>query len=811
METLLQDLHYGLRMLAKSPGFTAVAIIALTLGIGANSAIFSVVNSVLLRSLPYQNADQLVMIWGKLPGHGVDQMGASAPEFMDYREQTQAFEHIAAYYSTSFNLTGGAEPERITATLVSASLFPALGVRPALGRDFLPEEDQHGRGQVAILSHGLWQRRFGSDPAIIGQALTLNGQPYAVIGIMPAGFQFLNPETELWVPVAFTPHQLSEDERGSHWLNVLARLKPGVTLQQARTEMDAIARRIQQQHRKNYSDESGWGVIVEPLHETVVGNVRSSLLILLGVVGFVLLIACANVANLLLARASVRQKEIAIRAALGANRFRLIRQMLTESILLSLIGASLGILLTLWANDLLVALKPQNLPRLAEVGIDSRVLWFTFAVSLLTGALFGLAPALQTSKPNLNESLKEGGRTTGSVGRHRLRSILVISEVALALVLLIGAGLMIKSLYRLQQFSPGFNPANVLTMRLSLPQSKYSQPHHQRAFFESLLKRVETLPGVQSASAVNSLPLSRTGNRRNFSIEGRGDMKLNVEFRMASPDYFRSMGIPLMKGRFFTERDREGAPGVVIVNESLARIFFPEEDPLGKRIKVGSLRGPFPWLSIVGVVGDVKHDGLDAEAPPEMYVSYLQPLLQNFGIPPMFLVVRSADDPLNLIAAVQSEVLALDKNQPVYRVATMDQLVSSSMAERRFQMILFGIFAAIALLLAAIGIYGVISTTVAQRTHEIGIRVALGARSSDVMRLVVGQGMALALIGVAAGLAGALALTRLMSMLLFGVSTTDPATYASIAMLLMIVALLACYIPARRATKVDPMVALRYE
>jgi len=812
MRTLWQDLRFGARMLVKRPGFTLVAVLTLALGIGANITIFSVVDAVLLRPLPYQNPEQLVMIWGKLPAYVSGNVGASAAEFADYRDQNLVFSSIAAYTSSSFNLTGAGEPERIVGTLVSARLFPLLDVQPALGRAFLNEEDRPGHERVVILSHGLWRRRFAGDSTVVGRSVTLDGQSHTVVGVAPAGFQFPDDEAEIWKPIAFTDIQSSENERGSRYLSVIARMKPGVTITQTQADMSALAQRMQQQHPMNYEADSGWGVNVVSLREETVGDVRLALQALFGAVGCVLLIGCANVANLLLARASTRRREMAIRAALGGRPWRIIRQLLTESLVLALVGGGLGALIAVWGVEAVRRLSASTLPRVNEISIDGRAIGFALAVTLVTGLLFGLAPACQSAKPDLNESLKEGGgKGAGSGGRHRLRGLLVVGEIAVALVLLVGAGLMVKSLYRLQQVEPGFNPSHALTMRLALPEAKYPEPQRQRNFFDQLLNRIAALPGVKAAGAINFLPLSGTGNQRSFLIEGKPEPKLNVGFRMVSPDYFRAMGVPLRAGRLIDDRDRENAPRVAVVNETFASVFLTNEYPLGKRVKLGSARGPFPWLTIAGVVGDVKHGGLDSETRPEMYVPVLQPLLPTWGVPPMFLVVRGASERSSLISAVRGVVKDLDRDQPVYGVASMEQLLSRSTAPRRFNMTLLAVFAALALILAGVGVYGVMAYAVTERTREIGIRMALGAQTSDALKLVIRQGMRMTLIGVALGLMGAFALTWLMKSLLFDVKPTDPMTFIVIALLLTVVALLACWIPARRAAKVDPIVALRCE
>jgi putative ABC transport system permease protein len=807
LETILQDLRYGLRVLAKNPGFTFVAVLTLALGIGANTAIFSVVNAVLLRPLPYEGSHELVQLWGTLPQ--LDTAPVSPANFLDWRERNRSFVRIAAYTGQNFNLSGVQEPERIRAARVSADLVELLGARPALGRAFLAEEDQHGSHRVVILSHALWQRRFGGNPGIVGQTLTLNDESYVVVGVMPPDFAFPRAATEMWTPIAFSPAERAM--RDTNYLSVIARLKPGVTLEQARSEMGVLARGLSEQYPDTNTEV---GVKVISYKEQVVGNARPVLLSLLGTVGFVLLIACANVASLLLGRAAARRKEITMRAALGASRRRIVQQLLTESVLLALAGGVLGLLLARWGLDLLAALQPANIPRLAELSIDRRVLLFASALSLLTGVAFGLAPALQASKLDLNDALKEGGKGAGEAsGRQRLRSILIVSEIALSLVLLIGAGLMIKSFWRLMQVDPGFNPVNALTAVVSLPVAKYAETERQVAFFQQAVERVGSLPGVEAAGVTTDIPLFG-GSSTGFDVEGRPPsppgQRPMVEYRSVSPGYFRAMGIPLLRGRAFTEQDRADAPGVVIINETLARLYFPGEDPLGKRLGFST---PTDWRDIVGVARDTRNYGLDEEVKPEAYMPYTQsaPGYLSGSVSAMVLVVRTASDPQGAFAAVKREVQALDSSQPVYNVKTMEQYLAESVAQRRFNMLLLAIFAGVSLLLAAVGIYGVMSFTTRQRTHEIGIRLALGATPRHVLGLVIRQGMWLALIGIGLGLLAAFALTRVMQGLLFGVSATDPFTYASISLLLGGVALLACYVPARRATKVDPLMALRYE
>jgi predicted permease len=801
METLAQDIRYGVRMLLKNRSFTIVAALALALGIGANTAIFSVVNAVLLRPLPYRNPAQIMTVL-----HGASNPVAPA-NFFDLRDQNQVFESMAAAQYWTPNLTGRDSPEHLDALQLTADMFHLLGVNPLLGRTFLAGEDQPGNQHVVVLSYRLWQRRFGGDQGVIGQQVTLDGEGYTVIGVMPPEFQFAPfwaTRAEIWSPLNLAPRI---NDRNGQSLRVFARLKQGVTREQAQAEIDTISARLERQ----YPDSNkGLSVFVDPLHEKVVGKTRPALLILLGAVCFVLLIACANVANLMMARATARQKEIAVKTALGASRSRIVRQLLTESVLLSLLGGAAGLLLAAWGIDGLLALSPANLPRAQTISLDMYVLCFTLAISVLTGLLFGLAPALQASKLDLNESLKEGGRgSTEGRRRNRARRLLVISEIALALVLLVGGGLMIRSFLRLQSIDSGFNPRNVLTMIVSLAGSEHSTGPKRAVFFNQLLERVENMPGVLSASAINHLPLGGDTWTIGFAIEGRpaspsGQSPRGV-YRIVRPNYFKTMGATLFEGRDFNERDNETAPGVIIINEAMARRYWPNEEAIGKRMQV-ALDDTSP-RQIIGVVKDVKQSEWTAEPRPEMYLPHLQATAPQY----MTLLVRADSDPMKMAAAVQGEVWAIDKSLPVSEIRSMEEVIAASIAPQRFNMLLLALFASIALILAAVGIYGVMSYSVTQRTHEIGIRMALGARASDVVKMIVGQAMALVAIGIGAGLVGAFLLTRLMASLLYDVSVTDPATYITISVALAGVALGACFIPARRATKVDPMVALRYE
>jgi putative ABC transport system permease protein len=801
-------------MLLKHPGFTAVAVIALALGIGANSAIFSVVNAILLRPLGYREPARLMFLNHNYPKLDL-KASVSAVGYTHYRDNVESFDAITGFTGWPVNLTEAGEPERLGGMAVTSTFFPTLGIEAAQGRVIAEGEDQPGRNNIVVISDGLWKRRFGADPNFVGKTITLNGQGYTVIGIMPPDFQFgreFGQIVELWSPVAFTPQQLQPNSWRNEFLGAIARLKPGVSAEQAQVELDAVAANIRQQYfgGGDAADPSSWGLLITPLHELVVGNIREALLILMAAVGFVLLIACANVANLLLARAAVRQKEIAIRTALGAGRLRVIRQLLTESVILAIVGGGIGLLLAYWGIDLLVALNESKIPRSHEIGLDGRVVGFTFAVSLLTGLIFGLVPALQASKSDLHETLKEGGRSgTGTAKRH-IRSLLVVAEMALAVVLLIGAGLLIKSFLRLQEVGPGFRPENTLVMQLALPTSRYREPHQIDSFYQQALAAIGELPGVESAGISTSVPMSGSNASGSFSIEGRvvqpGEMAPWGNRWFAGSTYFETMGIPLRSGRYFTDRDVVGSPPVAIIDETLARKFWPDEDPIGKRIAFeGSQNNPI-WREVVGIVGHVKQKGLEGESPVQYYVPHRQRPVST-----VFLAVRSSSDRTNLASSVRGAIRSIDKDLPVFRVTTMEQMVADSMSQRRFSMLLLGVFAAVALVLAAVGLYGVMSYAVTQRTHEIGIRMALGARGADVLKLVVGQGMLFALIGVVIGLIAAFALTRVMSSLLFGVSATDPLIFAGISLMLAGVALGASFIPARRAIKVDPMVALRYE
>jgi putative ABC transport system permease protein len=798
--------------LRRNPFYTAVAVFTLALAIGSNTVIFSAVNAILLRPLPYQDAERIVYLWLSDVSRGIDKMQLSIPELRDFREAGRAFDGVAAYYGGTFNLAVGGQPEQVDGIRVTANLIPLLGGKPLHGRNFLPEEEQPGRHRVVVLGHGLWSRRFNSDPGVITQVVTINGFAYTVVGVMPPDFYFPDRDTELWVPLPIGSANSTAD-RTSRYLITVARLRQGVTLAEAQTETSAVAGRLAQE----YNESKGVGANVFTLQQQMLGDIRLPLKVLFGAVGFVLLIACANVASLQLARAATRGKELAVRAALGASRAQLVRQLLIESALLALMGGVLGCLLAAWGMRALVALSPPNVPRVQEINIDWRVLLFALGVSLLTSLMVGLTPALRASRPNLQEELKDGwsGATTGRAGRGIFK-ILIVSEVALAMMVLTGAMLMGRSFLQLRGVYPGFNPENVLTMQISLPAAKYREDAQVTSFFKQLLERVRTLPGVSAAAVTHVIPLG-SGERYYMAVdvEGRTDPSMRegrppVAYFQISPDYFRAVGTPLLGGRFFTEHDETLNPPAVIISESLARHYFPEENPVGQHIRIGS---PDSWgagMPVAGVVADMRFESLGKEPAMQVYTLYNQGV-QVGVLRSMVLAVRTASDPQNLTPAVREQVLAIDKDQSVAKVSTMEDLLMGSLAQQRFVMYLFAGFAAVALILATVGLYGVISYTVTQRKHEIGIRMALGARPFDVLKLIMGQGMLLVLISVALGLAGAYALSRLIASLLYGVGPGDPLAYAASALLLLFVAAAAIYRPARRATKVDPLVALRNE
>ncbi|MGH9971007.1 MAG: ABC transporter permease [Pyrinomonadaceae bacterium] len=821
MNTLWPDIRYGTRMLLKNPGITFVVILALALGIGANTAIFSVVNAVILRPLPYQESDRLVFLNER--SQVMNEMSISYPNLTDWRNQNQVFERIGVYNRNSYTLTGSGEAERIPTAQASADLFTALRMNAAIGRVFTNDEDKPGGPPVVVLSYGLWQRRFGGQMSILNQALTLNGKSYTVIGVMPQGFLYPS-RVEMWVPVGQLSGDSNWQQRGNHpGLYGVARLKPGATLAQAQADMDNIALNLE----KQYPDSNaGTRVRIRPLLEIYVSDVRSTLWVLFGAVAFVLLIACANIANLLLARASARQREMAIRSALGAGRWRIARQLLTESVLLSLLGGTLGLLLARWGIELILYISPDAIPRSREISLDWRVLTFTIGISVLTGILFGLMPALQAGVVDVQETLKESGR--GTTGRHWLRSSLVVVEVATTLVLLIGAGLMIRSFYRLQKVNPGFSYDQLTSFSISLPQRKYASEEQRSEFFKRLVENIRGLPGVEAVAAASGLPLGNNGWQTSFVIDGRPlpprDETPLMEACTVTPDYFRAMNIPLLRGRYFNDQDNrsfltgrdlsklnEGekmiaGTNAIIIDEEFARRYWPNEDAVGKRIKFGS-DPKSPTLTVVGVVGRVKMDGLSQDSNRvQGYFPFAQLPFSGMAV-----IIKASGDPNQLIASAREQVKAVDPEQPIYSIRTMNEIRAESVAPERLNLTLLSIFAGIALVLAIVGIYGVMSYSVTQRTHEIGIRMAIGAQPRDVFRMVMGQGMLLAMIGVAIGLVGAFGLTRLMTAMLFGVEPTDPATFVVIALLLTVVALVACYVPGRRATKVDPVVSLRYE
>ncbi|MBI1765485.1 MAG: ABC transporter permease [Acidobacteria bacterium] len=813
MQTLWQDLRFGARMLLKHPGFTLIAVCTLALGIGANTAIFSLIDAVLLRPLTYDKAEQLVMVWEDSTAIGFPRDTPAPGNYSDWRAQNHVFQDVAALAYRSFNLTGEGEPEKLQAFGVTANFLPLLGVSPALGRNFLPGEDQPGAAKVALLSYQFWQSRYGGESTIIGREILLNGEKYSVIGVLPRGFQFGDRYIRVWVPAGFSPDELAN--RDNHYLNVVARLKPGVTVSQADADISAITQRIARQY-PNLAE--GLSSVVVSLREEFTGEVQRPLLLLVVAVGFVLLIACANIASLLLARAAARQREIAVRAALGAGRFRLVRQFLTESLLLAGGGGVLGVLCAVWSFEFLQRLIPSGLVLQASLQLNPRVLLFTLLAALAAGVLFGLVPALQAAHVNLNDALKQsGGRAggfAGGGGQRRLRNALVVGEVALALILLIGAGLLIQTLYHLHGQYSVLQPESVLTARTVLPDYKYGEHAKRVQFYSQVLDRVRALPGVVSAGYTTSVPLEWKGGANGLTLEGKQGgpniFNWNANHRQVTEDYLQTLGIPLQSGRYFNAGDHEQAQPVVIVNETMAQKYWPGEEPLGKRFKLGGPDAKTPWMTIVGVVADVRQMGMDVAVKPEMYFPQRQVRSHAF-FTPRDLVLRTRVEPLTLAAAVRTAIHAVDPEQPVANIQTLAEVLSGESAMRRTGMTLLVSFAVLALLLAALGLYGVLSYFVTQHTPEIGVRMALGARPSDVLRLVLRQGMTLVLGGVALGLLGAAVLTRLMKSLVFGIGANDPLTFVLVPLLLCAVALLACWLPARRATKVDPLVALRYE
>lgn len=811
LDTLIQDLRFASRMLRKSPGFTSVAVLTLALGIGANTAIFSVVYAVLFKSLPYPQADRLVMLYEnvRLPTYHNDRNEVSPGNLSDWRKQNSVFQNVAAYSNRSFNLSGRGEPLRVEGELVSANFFSTLEVEPPLGRAFAPEEDRPGAPHVVVMSAGLWRSQFASDPQILGKKLLLDGESYEVIGVMPSRFHFPDLDDQLWVPLAMTPGE--SENRGSHYLDVFARLKPGVTLKQAQAEMSRIAKHLTELYP---ASNTGQGVNIVPLQEDVAGPVRPTLLVLWGAVGVVLLIVCANVANLLLARASGRQREVAVRLALGASRTRLFRQLLTESTLLALFGCAFGLLLARWGVSALKLLATSRLPRTEEFSLDISVLVFSVVIAILVGLVSGLAPALQAGRESLHETLKSGSRESATGSRLGLRNLLVVVETALGVIVVIGAGLLLRSFLRIEQTPLGFQPQGVLSFRVIPRGPKYSQPSERSAFYRQAIERLEAFPGVESAAAVTFIPLTFVRGSKGFTIEDRppvapGQIPM-AGYDVVTPGYFATMHIPLSQGRDFLWSDTPETQPIIVINEAMAKAYWPQENPLGKRIRQG---GPderqLRWLTIAGIVGDVREfDPLTAPRPT-MYFPVTQ-----FADPGGILrdwVVRSVGDPLTVASSVRAAVWSVDKDLPVTRVRTMEEVWSVSIASERLNLLLFALFASLAVVLATGGIYGVMAYNVAERTHEIGIRVALGARSNDVMKLLLAQGFRLTVLGLLLGLTAAFALTRLMASMIYRVSSTDAATFFTVALLLGAVALAACYIPARRALGVDPMVALRYE
>jgi putative ABC transport system permease protein len=814
MDRLLKDFRYGFRSLLKRPAFTAIAVVTLALGIGANTAIFSVVNAVLLRGLPFADPDSLVMIWEDASFAGFPRNTPAPANYADWKSQSQVFADMAALDTRSYNLTGDGEPEKVEAYGVTANLLPLLGVQTSPGRSFTADEDKAPGSNVVVLSHNLWQQRYAGDQSIVGRQLILDGEKYTIVGVMPAGFHFLDNKVGLWVPIGLSAEQLTR--RNSHYLKVVARMKPGVTVTQANAEIQTIQQRIA---RDNPDSAGKLGAYVMPMREQLAGDVRRPLLVLSVAVAFVLLIACANIANLLLSRAASRKREMAVRAALGASRLRLLRQLLIEGLLLSAVGAICGLVLAWWSFAFLNNLIPEGLIGSTRLSLDPQVLFFTFLITLFTTVVFALAPAFQTSNIDLNTALKQGGGRTGlNAGGNRLRSAMVVSEIALALVLLVGAGLLIQTFLKLREQYSGLAPGNVLTLRTVLPGNKYPDTPQRSIFYKQTLERIKALPGVVSAGYTTSIPLAWKGGTSGFTPEGRtleqltsGGLSYDANHRQISPDYLKTLGIPLQRGRAFTEGDNEQSQRVAIINETMARQYWSNEDPVGKRFTLDDPRENPTWITIVGIAGDVRQMGVDEAVKSEMYFPYQQGTKDHEFYAPRDLVVRTAHDPLNLVAAVRNEIHQVDPDQPISNIRTLDEMLGEETASRRRGMTLLAIFAGLALLLATLGIYGVLAYFVVQHTQEIGVRMALGAQRSNIFRLVLAKGMTLTAAGIAIGLAVAFALTRLMTSLLYGVTSTDPATYVAIPVLLAVVAFFACYLPARKATRVDPLVALTAE
>lgn len=811
MESLLKDIRYGIRGLLRMPGFTAIAVLTLALGIGANAAIFSVVNAVLLKPLKFRDPDRLVIVWEEASFAGFPRNTPAPANYADWKAQNRSFDDMAAIGSESFNLTGDQDPERVAAQSVTQNFFPLLGVQPLLGRTFTTDEDQPGAPKVVVLSHALWQSRYGGKPEILNSNIQLNGEKYTVVGVMPRGFQFLEKDVRLWVPIGFSQEELAR--RGSHYLTVVARTKDGVTFAQAQADMDALMQRISKDHPDETFDGK-LGAVVLPLHVQLAGDVRRSLLVLLVAVSFVLLIACANIASLLLARAAGRKREIAIRTALGASRVRVVRQLLTESLLLSLTGGLVGVLLAYWSFSFLEKLIPPGLTLSTDLRLDAAVLVFATAISIITGVVFGLAPAVQAARVDLNEALKQSSGRGGSGSDAKLRSATVVFEVALSLVLLVGAGLLIQTLFRLFNQYSVLKPEQVLTLRTQLPTSKYKERAQRGQFFEQVLERVRNVPGVVSAGYTTSVPLAWKGGTSGFFPEGTKDpipgMSYDANHRQVSSDYLKTLSVPLRQGRYFDEHDNAQSMPVAVINETMAKQYWPGQNPLGRRFKLGDPDENVPWYSIVGMVADIRQMGLDEPVKAEMYLPYSQIDSQPWYTP-RDLAIRTTGDPLTIVSAVRGAVRAVDPDQPISNVALLSDVVGEEGAQRRLGMILLSAFAALALMLASLGIYGVLAYFVTQHRKEIGVRLALGATPVTILALVLRKGMGLTLVGVAVGMTASFALTRLMSSLLFGVGATDPLTFVAVPVVLLGVSMFACWIPARRAARVDPMVALRYE